>query len=169
VYEQDYVNGEAHAYPPIFGLFPVSPFFTFPHSLADLSLAYAPVIEDIRPFLGILAGIVGSVFLVALIIVIVVRVRGSSGRDRNNYSHPGSGVVGVGGTTTGNGSGMGGVGGVGGMGGTTANGNGSLGLLASNNNEIECIEGFDGGLQQDFIMEVYMNGTTRHPKISKSK
>jgi len=134
VYEQDYVNGEAHAYPPIFGLFPVSPFFTFPHSLADLSLAYAPVIEDIRPFLGILAGIVGSVFLVALIIVIVVRVRGSSGRDRNNYSHPGSGVVGVGGTTTGNGSGMGGVGGVGGMGGTTANGNGSLGLLASNNN-----------------------------------
>nr|XP_016929743.1 uncharacterized protein LOC108009696 isoform X7 [Drosophila suzukii] len=100
----------------------------------DLSLAYAPVIEDIRPFLGILAGIVGSVFLVALIIVIVVRVRGSSGRDRNNYSHPGSGVVGVGGTTTGNGSGMGGVGGVGGMGGTTANGNGSLGLLASNNN-----------------------------------
>ncbi|XP_017073132.1 uncharacterized protein LOC108109202 isoform X5 [Drosophila eugracilis] len=96
----------------------------------DLSLAYAPVIEDIRPFLGILAGIVGSVFLVALIIVIVVRVRGSSGRDRNNYSHPGSGV-GVGGTT-GNGSGLGGGGG--GVGGTTANGNGSLGLLASNNN-----------------------------------
>ncbi|XP_016929739.3 nephrin isoform X4 [Drosophila suzukii] len=105
-----------------------------PEKQTDLSLAYAPVIEDIRPFLGILAGIVGSVFLVALIIVIVVRVRGSSGRDRNNYSHPGSGVVGVGGTTTGNGSGMGGVGGVGGMGGTTANGNGSLGLLASNNN-----------------------------------
>ncbi|XP_070069738.1 uncharacterized protein side-VIII isoform X1 [Drosophila takahashii] len=104
----------------------------------DLSLAYAPVIEDIRPFLGILAGIVGSVFLVALIIVIVVRVRGSSGRDRNNYSHPGGGgVVGVGGTTTGNGSGMvGGMagGGLGGLGGTTANGNGSLGLLASNNN-----------------------------------
>ncbi|XP_043947970.1 uncharacterized protein LOC108029676 isoform X2 [Drosophila biarmipes] len=100
----------------------------------DLSLAYAPVIEDIRPFLGILAGIVGSVFLVALIIVIVVRVRGSSGRDRNNYSHPGSGVVGVGGTTTGNGSGLGGGAGGGGLGGTTANGNGSLGLLASNNN-----------------------------------
>ncbi|XP_044317426.1 uncharacterized protein LOC108043645 isoform X1 [Drosophila rhopaloa] len=98
----------------------------------DLSLAYAPVIEDIRPFLGILAGIVGSVFLVALIIVIVVRVRGSSGRDRNNYSHPGSGVGGVGvGGTTGNGSGVGGGGGVGG---TTANGNGSLGLLTSNNN-----------------------------------
>jgi len=113
------------------------PFFTFPHSLADLSLAYAPVIEDIRPFLGILAGIVGSIFLVALIIVIVVRVRGSSGRDRNNYSHPGSGVGGVGGVggTTGNGSGMGGGGGGGGgVGGTTANGNGSLGLLASNNN-----------------------------------
>lgn len=130
-------NGEALAYPPISGLFPVSPFFTFPHSLADLSLAYAPVIEDIRPFLGILAGIVGSIFLVALIIVIVVRVRGSSGRDRNNYSHPGSGVGGVGGVggTTGNGSGMGGGGGGGGgVGGTTANGNGSLGLLASNNN-----------------------------------
>ncbi|XP_017073128.1 uncharacterized protein LOC108109202 isoform X2 [Drosophila eugracilis] len=101
-----------------------------PEKQTDLSLAYAPVIEDIRPFLGILAGIVGSVFLVALIIVIVVRVRGSSGRDRNNYSHPGSGV-GVGGTT-GNGSGLGGGGG--GVGGTTANGNGSLGLLASNNN-----------------------------------
>ncbi|XP_070069740.1 uncharacterized protein side-VIII isoform X3 [Drosophila takahashii] len=109
-----------------------------PEKQTDLSLAYAPVIEDIRPFLGILAGIVGSVFLVALIIVIVVRVRGSSGRDRNNYSHPGGGgVVGVGGTTTGNGSGMvGGMagGGLGGLGGTTANGNGSLGLLASNNN-----------------------------------
>ncbi|KAH8402332.1 hypothetical protein KR009_011424, partial [Drosophila setifemur] len=106
----------------------------------DLSLAYAPVIEDIRPFLGILAGIVGSIFLVALIIVIVVRVRGSSGRDRNNYSHPGStvggGLGGVGGgitttTTTGNGSSGAGVVGVGG---TTTNGNGSLGLLGSNNN-----------------------------------
>ncbi|XP_055918673.1 uncharacterized protein LOC129950777 [Eupeodes corollae] len=53
----------------------------------NLSLAYAPVIEDIRPFLGILLGIVGSIFLVALIIVIIVRMRGSSGRDRNNYSH----------------------------------------------------------------------------------
>ncbi|XP_039227924.1 uncharacterized protein LOC6530808 isoform X4 [Drosophila yakuba] len=107
-----------------------------PEKQTDLSLAYAPVIEDIRPFLGILAGIVGSIFLVALIIVIVVRVRGSSGRDRNNYSHPGSGVGGIGGTT-GNGSGMGGIGGGvggGGVGGTTANGNGSLGLLASNNN-----------------------------------
>ncbi|XP_041563249.1 uncharacterized protein LOC108143469 isoform X4 [Drosophila elegans] len=106
-----------------------------PEKQTDLSLAYAPVIEDIRPFLGILAGVVGSVFLVALIIVIVVRVRGSSGRDRNNYSHPGSGVGGVGGTT-GNGSGLGGGvgGGMGGVGGTTANGNGSLGLLASNNN-----------------------------------
>ncbi|XP_067628687.1 LOW QUALITY PROTEIN: uncharacterized protein side-VIII [Eurosta solidaginis] len=54
----------------------------------NLSLAYAPVIEDIRPFLGILVGIVGSIFLVALIIVIIVRMRGSSGRDCNNYSHP---------------------------------------------------------------------------------
>lgn len=35
--------------------------------------------------------------------------------------------------------------------------------------QIECIEGFDGGLQQDFIMEVYVNGTTRYPKIYKSK
>ncbi|XP_032306510.1 neural cell adhesion molecule 2 isoform X5 [Drosophila ananassae] len=98
----------------------------------DLSLAYAPVIEDIRPFLGILAGIVGSIFLVALIIVIVVRVRGSSGRDRNNYSHPGSGG-GVGGTTGAGGVVGGGVGGVG-VGTATANGNGSLGLLSSNNN-----------------------------------
>lgn len=57
----------------------------------DLSLAYAPVIEDIRPFLGILVGIVGSIFLVALIIVIIVRMRGSTGRDRNNYSHPTTG------------------------------------------------------------------------------
>ncbi|XP_055382448.1 uncharacterized protein LOC129612717 [Condylostylus longicornis] len=61
---------------------PVLHFFS-----TDLSLAYAPVIEDIRPFLGILIGAVGSIFLVALIIVIVVRMRGSSGRDRNNYSH----------------------------------------------------------------------------------
>ncbi|XP_017093812.1 protein turtle homolog B isoform X2 [Drosophila bipectinata] len=103
-----------------------------PEKQTDLSLAYAPVIEDIRPFLGILAGIVGSIFLVALIIVIVVRVRGSSGRDRNNYSHPGSGG-GVGGTTGPGGVGGGGVGGVG-VGTATANGNGSLGLLSSNNN-----------------------------------
>ncbi|XP_037916377.1 nephrin isoform X1 [Hermetia illucens] len=58
-----------------------------PEKQTDLSLAYAPVIEDIRPFLGILLGIVGSIFLVALIIVIIVRMRGSSGRDRHNYSH----------------------------------------------------------------------------------
>ncbi|XP_034651458.1 uncharacterized protein LOC117890622 isoform X4 [Drosophila subobscura] len=101
-----------------------------PEKQTDLSLAYAPVIEDIRPFLGILAGIVGSVFLVALIIVIVVRVRGSSGRDRNNYSHPGNGGSGGGGT----GGGGVAVAGTGGPAGTTANGNGSLGLLASNNN-----------------------------------
>ncbi|XP_037944821.1 uncharacterized protein LOC119677515 isoform X2 [Teleopsis dalmanni] len=63
-----------------------------PEKQTDHSLAYAPVIEDIRPFLGILVGIVGSIFLVALIIVIIVRVRGSSGRDRNNYSqHSGGG------------------------------------------------------------------------------
>ncbi|XP_023164952.2 nephrin isoform X5 [Drosophila hydei] len=76
----------------------------------DQSLANGPLIEDIRPFLGILAGIVGSLFLVALIIVVVVRVRGSSGRDRNNYSHPGNGSS------------------------STANGNGNLGILGSNNN-----------------------------------
>ncbi|XP_030554224.1 uncharacterized protein LOC115757909 isoform X5 [Drosophila novamexicana] len=76
----------------------------------DQSPAYGHVIEDIRPFLGILAGIVGSIFLVAVIIVVVVRVRGSSGRDRNNYSHPGNG------------------------GSSTANGNGNLGILGSNNN-----------------------------------
>ncbi|XP_022230545.2 uncharacterized protein LOC111079610 isoform X1 [Drosophila obscura] len=106
---------------------------TDPDQAEDLSLAYAPVIEDIRPFLGILAGIVGSVFLVALIIVIVVRVRGSSGRDRNNYSHPGSGGnVGGGGGGAGGGTGVPGSGG--GPGGTSANGNGSMGLLASNNN-----------------------------------
>lgn len=57
----------------------------------DLSLAYGPAIADIRPFLGILLGIVGSVFLVALIIVIIVRMRGSSGRDRSNYFHTSSG------------------------------------------------------------------------------
>lgn len=66
--------------------------------------------EDIRPFLGILAGILGSILLVAIIIVIVVRVRGSSGHDRNNYSHPGNGNS------------------------STANGNGNLGILGSNNN-----------------------------------
>lgn len=53
----------------------------------DISLAYAPVIEDIRPFLGILVGVVASIILVALIIVVIVRMRGSSGRDRNNYMH----------------------------------------------------------------------------------
>ncbi|XP_064551897.1 nephrin isoform X5 [Drosophila montana] len=81
-----------------------------PEKQTDQPRAYGHVIEDIRPFLGILAGIVGSVFLVALIIVVVVRVRGSSGRDRNNYSHPGNG------------------------GSSTANGNGNLGILGSNNN-----------------------------------
>ncbi|XP_075166853.1 sidestep VIII isoform X3 [Haematobia irritans] len=58
-----------------------------PEKQTDLSLAYAPVIEDIRPFLGILVGIVVSIILVAFIIVIIVRMRGSSGRDRNNYMH----------------------------------------------------------------------------------
>ncbi|XP_023033100.1 uncharacterized protein LOC6638446 isoform X2 [Drosophila willistoni] len=105
----------------------------------DLSLRYSPVIEDIRPFLGILAGIVGSIFLVALIIVIVVRVRGSSGHDRNNYSHPGNG------NTSSNGNGNGGVGG-----GTTntVNGTGNLGVLGSNNNGslvIGTLGGHNGG------------------------
>ncbi|XP_062134765.1 nephrin isoform X4 [Drosophila sulfurigaster albostrigata] len=83
-----------------------------PEKQTDYLPAYAPVIEDIRPFLGILAGIVGSIFLVAIIIAVVVRVRGSSGRDRNNYSHPGNG----------------------GSSSSTANGNGNLGILGSNNN-----------------------------------
>lgn len=63
----------------------------------------------------------GSLFLVALIIVVVVRVRGSSGHDRNNYSHPGNGNGNTGGTSSG---------------GNTANGNGNLGIgiLGSNNN-----------------------------------
>lgn len=103
----------ARAYPANF-LFSIFLFLLF-HNLSysyhtDQSPAYGHVIEDIRPFLGILAGIVGSIFLVAVIIVVVVRVRGSSGRDRNNYSHPGNG------------------------GSSTANGNGNLGILGSNNN-----------------------------------
>ncbi|KAM8713345.1 hypothetical protein ACLKA7_013629 [Drosophila subpalustris] len=87
-----------------------------PEKQTDQSpMAYTPAIEDIRPFLAILAGILGSIFLVAIIIVVVVRVRGSSGRDRNNYSHPGNG------NNNGNNS-------------NTANGNGNLGILGSNNN-----------------------------------
>ncbi|KAM7345206.1 sidestep VIII [Cochliomyia hominivorax] len=58
-----------------------------PEKQTDLSLAYTPVIEDIRPFLGILVGVMVSIILVALIIVIIVRMRGSSGRDHNNYMH----------------------------------------------------------------------------------
>lgn len=39
-----------------------------------------------KPFLGTLLGIVGALFLIAVIIVIFVQMRGSSGRDRNNCS-----------------------------------------------------------------------------------
>lgn len=52
----------------------------------DLSLAYSPAIEHMKPFLGTLLGIVGALFLIAVIIVIFVQMRGSSGRDRNNCS-----------------------------------------------------------------------------------
>lgn len=50
----------------------------------DFSLAYSPAIEHMKPFLGTLLGIVGALFLIAVIIVIFVQMRGSSGRDRNN-------------------------------------------------------------------------------------
>lgn len=50
----------------------------------DFSLAYSPAIEHMKPFLGTLLGIVGALFLIAVIIVIVVQMRGSNGRDRNN-------------------------------------------------------------------------------------
>lgn len=43
----------------------------------------APVIEDIKPFLAILMGAVGGLVLIALLIVVIVRLRGSSGQDRN--------------------------------------------------------------------------------------
>lgn len=55
-----------------------------PEKQTDLSLAYSPAIEHMKPFLGTLLGIVGALFLIAVIIVIVVQMRGSSGRDRNN-------------------------------------------------------------------------------------
>lgn len=55
-------------------------------SSSDLSLAYTPAIEHMKPFLGTLIGIVGTLVLIAIIIVIVVRMRGSNGRDRNNCS-----------------------------------------------------------------------------------
>lgn len=35
--------------------------------------------------------------------------------------------------------------------------------------QIECIEGFDGGLPQDFVIEVYTVGNRQNPIIMKSK
>lgn len=52
--------------------------------ITDFSLAYSPAIEHMKPFLGTLLGCVGALFLIAVIIVIFVQMRGSSGRDRNN-------------------------------------------------------------------------------------
>lgn len=58
-----------------------------PEKQTDLSLAYSPAIEHMKPFLGTLLGIVGALFLIAVIIVIVVQMRGSQGRDRNNCAN----------------------------------------------------------------------------------
>lgn len=55
-----------------------------PEKQTDISLASGPAIENMKPFLAILLGIVGGVMLIAIIIVLVVRMRGSTGRDRNN-------------------------------------------------------------------------------------
>lgn len=35
--------------------------------------------------------------------------------------------------------------------------------------QIECIEGFDGGLQQDFVIEAYSVGNRQNPIIMKSR
>lgn len=55
-----------------------------PEKQTDISLASGPAIENMKPFLAILLGIVGGVMLIAIIIVLIVRMRGSTGRDRNN-------------------------------------------------------------------------------------
>lgn len=54
-----------------------------PEKQTDLALG-APVIEDMKPFLAILLGIVGGLVFIAFVIVFIVRLRGSSGRDHNN-------------------------------------------------------------------------------------
>lgn len=35
--------------------------------------------------------------------------------------------------------------------------------------QIECTEGFDGGLPQEFVLEAYTMGQKQHPIILKSK
>lgn len=55
-----------------------------PEKQTDLSLASGPAIENMKPFLAILLGIVGGMMFIAIVIVFIVRMRGSSGRDRNN-------------------------------------------------------------------------------------
>lgn len=35
--------------------------------------------------------------------------------------------------------------------------------------QIECVEGFDGGLPQEFVVEVYTMGQKQNPIILKSK
>ncbi|XP_059607786.1 nephrin-like [Phlebotomus argentipes] len=54
-----------------------------PEKQTDLALG-APVIEDMKPFLAILLGVVGGLVFIAFVIVFIVRLRGSSGRDHNN-------------------------------------------------------------------------------------
>lgn len=58
-----------------------------PEKQTDLIIT-TPVIEDIRPFIGILMGAVGGLVLIAFVIVIIVRLRGSSGQDRRNNNSP---------------------------------------------------------------------------------
>lgn len=53
-----------------------------PEKQTDVSLASAPAIANMKPFLAILLGCVGGMMLIAIIIVLIVRMRGSSGRDR---------------------------------------------------------------------------------------
>lgn len=59
-----------------------------PEKQTDLSLASGPAIENMKPFLAILLGCVGGMMLIAIVIVFIVRMRGSSGRDRNNCGEP---------------------------------------------------------------------------------
>lgn len=55
-----------------------------PEKQTDLSLASGPAIENMKPFLLILLACVGGTMLVAIVIVLFVRMRGSTGHDRNN-------------------------------------------------------------------------------------
>lgn len=55
-----------------------------PEKQTDHSLAQSPAIENMKPFLALLLGVVGGMMAIAVIIVVLVRIRGSSGHDRNN-------------------------------------------------------------------------------------